>query len=240
MGGRGSTSQSGKIKVGNDFGGGLGDIGFIDETPDQRKDINTMFVGELGFKAVQGTNGLDTAVIGSMGVQLNNLERRYGAIGVEPNNMVLQGVANTDFNAAVSRGNKTLYIDVGNMDSISNIVKGKRNAEKSGWSMPTDGSVKSHARYTITHEYGHILQNSMYSKAVKSGYKGTQDEFARNASNEIIKIAQTKYGGSQKDLSTYGAKNTAEFFAESFANANLGNPNALGKAMNDYLKNNGY
>ena len=40
-------------------------------------------------------------------------------------------------------------------------------------------------------------------------------------------------------ISKYGKTNNYEFFAECFANANCGEPNVLGKAMEQYLKERG-
>ena len=79
---------------------------------------------------------------------------------------------------------------------------------------------------------------SLYQKAVKNGYIGTEKAFRRRAYRDIASSAVRKYGATGKDLSNYGKQNAAEFFAESFANANLGAPNAFGRAMQDYLKKN--
>ncbi len=54
----------------------------------------------------------------------------------------------------------------------------------------------------------------------------------------IASSAVRKYDATGKYLSNYGKTNAVEFFAESFANANLGTPNAIGRAMQDYLKRN--
>ncbi|MCI5674996.1 MAG: hypothetical protein MR314_02360 [Ezakiella sp.] len=42
------------------------------------------------------------------------------------------------------------------------------------------------------------------------------------------------------NLSKYGYTNYSEFFAEFFANSQLGSTNELGKAMNEWLKNRGF
>jgi hypothetical protein len=42
------------------------------------------------------------------------------------------------------------------------------------------------------------------------------------------------------NLSRYGRTNKAEFFAEVFANSQLGNPNELGLAMIEWLKQKGF
>lgn len=245
MGGRGSRSAT---VNGNTVQINIGDLGsnanvtLIDNTPDSRSDVQNLFVNELGVKSVGGTDAFNTAVIGAIGIQLKNLEREYGAIGasrdVEIVTMMDGGTAKAAVGANDLTGYQALYL---NPKYLGNITKYNRSLgaeQKSGYKMPTDGSVKNQARYTITHEYGHMLQNAMYRKAVQNGYNGTKGDYAKSVANSISKTAVSKYGGTQKSLSSYGATNSAEFFAEAFANANLGRSNAIGKAMNDWLKNN--
>ncbi|MBR6617244.1 MAG: hypothetical protein IKL00_05140 [Oscillospiraceae bacterium] len=59
---------------------------------------------------------------------------------------------------------------------------------------------------------------------------------------EIIKIARTLDKNFVLDdhLSEYGRKNEKEFFAECFADSQLGKPNTLGKAMLIWLERRGY
>lgn len=244
MGGRGSVSASYnnktvQINIG-DAGGG-GNFKIIDATPDSRTDIQKMFVDELGADLIGGTQSMNTAALGAVGIQLKNLEKQYGAISASPGFEVV-AVGDPGVKGAVGvdiiSGSQTLFINPGYMGNITKYNKGLASEQKSGFKMPTDGSVKNQARYTITHEYGHMLQNAMYQKAKANGYQGTSGEYARSVASEISKNAVSRYGGTQKSLSSYGAKNSAEFFAEAFANANLGNPNSIGKAMNDYLKKN--
>ena len=246
MGGRGSSSMSvGKtgqvIDVGAGKGGG--EIDLKDFEPEHRADVLNMY-GATGFQGMYGTNDMYTAVIGAYGIQLNNLERRYGAVGGSEKPDVRM-VDNADFIAAVSYNpsnpsQQTLIFNHSDMGKIKTAVKQQRKAERSGWSMPTDKSVKNMARYTVTHEYGHMLHNSLYTKAVASGYTGTRNQWLGNAVRSIKRNAQTKYKATNKSMSTYGKSSSAEFFAEAFANANLGKPNAVGKAMNDWLKKQGF
>lgn len=102
------------------------------------------------------------------------------------------------------------------------------------WKMPSN---LTGVQYTAAHEYGHMLQFSMM---VKSGYNGTSGQFAAGQKKTIMSIAKKKYGATAADLSSYGATNSHEFFAEAFANAVGGSPNAVGKAMTDWLKTQGF
>lgn len=216
-------------------------LGNVDNTPDSRKDIQTMFK-EIGFASVGGTGGMGTAVLGALGIQLNNLERKYGAIG-SSGKVTLMTADGGGFKAAVGaddHGNQALILNPKSFKSVSSYNAGLKAEQAAGSKMPTDGSVKNNFRYTVTHEYGHMLQNSMYQKAVAKGYKGTSGQYAREVRKSIVKTATGKYNGTQGSLSTYGATNFHEFFAEAFASAHLGKPTAVGKAMLDWLKSSGY
>lgn len=110
---------------------------------------------------------------------------------------------------------------------------------------------------SITHEYGHILQNfliftpdvtkkyndyrgqSMYWQATKF-IDDTEKTIKKKHKDEIIEIAKglDPNFDLEKNLSTYGHKNTSEFFAECFMNAFCGAPNTLGRAMMIWLERN--
>lgn len=246
MGGRGSWSSTydGKMRVIN-----VGDasssaaLGNVDSRPDNRKDIQKMFVDELGVTSIGGTQSMSQATIGAVGIRLKELEKKYGVIADSPSFEIVtadglgfKGAMGVDPNT----GAQTLYLSPSALGNVTSYNKGLAMEQRHGEKMPTNGTVKSQYSYTVTHEYGHALQNVMYAKATRGGYKGTSGQYAEKAGKEIISIATKKYNGTQKSLSSYGATNYAEFFAEAFASANLGKPTAVGKAMNDWLKKNGY
>lgn len=253
MGGRGSTSMSGStrqrikkqvINVGN--GKTVSVKGLIspqDFEPDKRADIQNMFTGELSFDEILGTNDMDTAVLGAYGIQLNNLERKFGAI--RNSNASVGAVKDADFAAAVSfnpanPSEQTLIFNTSSMSNIGKVAQSRRYNESIGWSMPTSGSIKDLARYTVTHEYGHLLHNQLYSQAKAKGFSGTREQFISSAMSDITYNAVNKYGGTSGSLSGYGKTNSREAFAESFANSQLGNPNAMGRAMQDWLRKQGF
>lgn len=241
MGGRGSWSlTSGGRKYSIQIGDASSseDVGKVDDTPEGRADIIRMF-GDVGVTSVGGTQGMPTNVLGAVGIQLNNLERKYGAIGASESVKVMtaDGVG---FKSAVGDidGHQVLILSPRALSSVRAYNKQLRHEQSTGFKMPTDGTVLSNARYTTTHEYGHILQNAMYQRAKSSGYTGTKGQYAGKVAREVARNAVKRFGGSQSDLSEYGATNSQEFFAEAFANANLGNPNPIGKAMADWLSRN--
>ena len=125
------------------------------------------------------------------------------------------------------------------------------------FSMPfADEYIKT---YTITHEYGHILESyvtrnridfdafnarvSMYNPALQAKELAKQEKKeAKTIFNEIVDIAKQKNPdfSMADNLSKYGHTNHYEFFAEVFANSQCGAPNELGDAMNEWLKKEGF
>ena len=76
-----------------------------------------------------------------------------------------------------------------------------------------------------------------------NSYKKLQENIQKRHFEEIREIAAQKSNEPNNvianNLSIYGKTNYAEFFAEAFANSQLGEPNELGNAMNDWLKKKG-
>ena len=131
----------------------------------------------------------------------------------------------------------------------------------SKYSMPC--SKDKMAEYAVTHEYGHMIANVLKARRFaqdgwteenpdvfinKSGfggaykwYKERSQEVVDTARREICKIAKvTQKEAREKGLiSGYGKASSDEWFAEVFANSQLGEPNVLGKAMNVWLKQKG-
>ncbi|MDL2235445.1 minor capsid protein [Christensenellaceae bacterium OttesenSCG-928-L17] len=108
---------------------------------------------------------------------------------------------------------------------VSDIKKGSGK----GWFMP----AKDYGNYVINHEFGHVMQNF-----ILNGKNTTAS--SNRVENAIIEIAKSKFGLKEVDIpkvvSDYGKKNSREFFAEAFANLHSGKPNAIGRAMKEYLK----
>lgn len=134
-------------------------------------------------------------------------------------------------------------------------VNYRKSAIERGWSSAV--SPENYSIYTTVHEYGHIIENNVIGSAFKKlpferrreldldGLKADtwhKSEAAR-IQREILDIAKEKSGN--KDLmsydyiSDYGKTNCKEFFAEAFANSQLGEPNIIGEAMNIWLERNG-
>lgn len=107
--------------------------------------------------------------------------------------------------------------------------------------MPCQTDKETLSRYVVTHEYGHMLEN-VISQQDMIGTIRTHRNNCMYYKQEIIKIARTLDKNFVLDdhLSEYGRKNEKEFFAECFADSQLGKPNTLGKAMLIWLERRGY
>lgn len=92
--------------------------------------------------------------------------------------------------------------------------------------------------FTGPQESYNNLQYGLYIENVKKVHK----EIEKQCFDEIVAIAKKNNPNfSLKDnICVYGKTNRKEFFAEVFANSQLGKPNELGKAMEEWLKRKGY
>lgn len=228
MGGRGSMYKT----VGGGGGKGGGDKGVwleIPKTKEKRADIRKLFIDELGFQEMYGTNKIPTAQLAALAIELKKHEKTYNVIKNEK-------VSFFGFNKEGTRGvaiktSDGLYLGVNAKihSSVTNQRKSIKEEQRTGFKVKTDGRVTKDFTQTARHEYGHLLQYQITSKTKKS------DTQIRK---EVNKIAKTKYNSNTLDPSGYGAKNHAEFFAESFSSMTGGNPNAQGKALKDWIKKN--
>lgn len=229
MGGRGSFSKThGGVSVSS---GGAGSL-YISSSVETRSDIRKMFIDELGFQELYGTNALSTAQLGALGIQLKKLERQYGTISKGKTYLSVVNKPGV-LGAAMQMkdGSKVMFINPGEHENVGAYKKTLSDSQKSGFKTKTDGKVTSQYSYTARHEYGHLTQYNL-----RNGATGN----AANASDarmrtEIRGIAKSKYGARSDSPSGYGATNRREFFAESFASMTGGNPNAYGKAMRDWF-----
>ena len=75
-----------------------------------------------------------------------------------------------------------------------------------------------------------------------SVYKEAERKRAGEIWREIVGIAKENNPNFKvsDNISKYGKTNYFEAFAETFANSQLGDPNELGNAMNEWLKREGF
>lgn len=124
------------------------------------------------------------------------------------------------------------------------------SARASNWSTPFTDEYAS--VFSITHEYGHMLEAKISMRRTVWGSRIGPDYVddprheekvqAHAITKEILAIArETNPDFSLSDnISRYGKTNDFEFFAEVFANSQCGAPNELGKAMLKWLEKEGY
>lgn len=222
----------------------------ISESKEKKDNANQL--KDIGFSSVdrkwllQVDKELQTSSI----AQLRDLEDRFGAvqkgsIGVEvkkgkggATTVQVQTSTSTILKFGKdSFGDKAQYLQIMRRDLLD------------GWCMPCSNDDETLCKYIVTHEYGHILQNSLI-KDEMSVKMGSRADFARYYRNEIEDIARhldpdyepEKYtsGYIQDTKANNPSKYDYEFFAECFANSQLGEPNVLGQAMNQWLESRGY
>lgn len=179
---------------------------------------------------------------------------------------------NVNFNALHLKGNTVAQVssdmDMKNIEitlskekyrSYEQLVKMEEQELKVKHCM--DRADKYRSTYTITHEFGHLVENKLiddYNKEHLAEFLNMKNRVlnaksltqSRNILNKwrtsiADNIAQEIYDIALKSdtsldlsstLSEYGKQNSFEFFAESFANLECGKPNQLGKALGEYLK----
>ncbi len=160
----------------------------------------------------------------------------------------------------------TLKLSLNHYSEYSKHVAKEEYLSKIGHSMPC--KKENAPIFTITHEFGHVIQNVLEKQYIDSH----QEEFehARKKSIEVSLKDQGKGRAILKDFcakiraqhakdirgiikelnpkitrqkfaeasSSYSTESDAEFFAEAFANAECGKPNIIGNAIKIFLERN--
>lgn len=227
--------------------------------------LNTMF-GSIE----KNVKNIDEEVLCAQVNQLQKLNAKFGAI-TENNNGYFtaspsgkaQGYTSGRF-IPDPNGNLTENTNLGLVAKYykdkDSLIESERKGVEKFFSMPC--SDENLMVYTVTHEYGHILEKFISvgrtdyealkekigkmvkpsASQVRDVYKNAENACAKDIWDEIIDIARSKNPNfSIKDnLSEYGRTNYYEAFAEAFANSQLGKPNELGDAMNEWLKKEGF
>lgn len=192
--------------------------------------------------------------------RITELNERFGAIPKD----------NGSYFSVNNSKQKIAYVQGGYRDgkyelSISNkfykksddLIASYERGQKKFFKMPSTDDYKT--TYTITHEYGHILEAaisrkrtdfeelknriSMFNPAIQGQeYRKAEEIHANIIRDEIIGIAKENNPNFvlENNLSRYGHANSYEFFAEVFANSQCGAPNELGMAMQQWLIKEGF
>lgn len=214
---------------------------------------------ELGFNSVHdGISKLNGEMMVDMTNQLSNLEKKFGAISKGRVSIDVDRARKAKSSVSSFGGDsrtQTLNFSQYMKKSKKEIIEDLKNEIKEGFKMPV--AEGQHSFYTVTHEYGHIIENNILGdwftnlpkeKQKELSFDGLKmslwrDEHATKIRSEIVAIAKEKsndpYFLSHDYVSGYGKSNSYEFFAEAFANSQLGEPNIIGDSMNEWLKKKG-
>lgn len=195
--------------------------------------------------------------------QLRKLNSKFGVLNNDNTGYIsgsrVKALAETYNDPSSSRNDLTLSSTY--FSSENNLVTTERIMQDRFYSMPISEDYMRVA--TITHEYGHMLENEIirsrisqdafdkYQAALERGerksvaltsLRSEEKTQAKAIFNEIVEIAKENNPDFvlKDNLSTYGHKNHFEFFAECFMNSQCGKPNELGKAMLTFLERSGY
>ncbi|NMA85483.1 MAG: hypothetical protein GX962_16650, partial [Epulopiscium sp.] len=251
------------------FAGGSIKIPTTTKTTKVTKDnINEVLIKDVGFKEVEDSfNNISESLRVSNTQQLLELENKFGCIN-RSQGTISATSGGRDVRAYVRNRldnptQQNLSLSPNYYKDETWLIESTRKGIESNWYMPAKKEKLS--VYTVTHEYGHILQNTLIEdkfiengwskkntgefidtskstpKAMFKWYNNNINEVLTENYNEIISIAKevNKDFKLDENISRYGKTNKAEFFAETFANSQLGEPNELGKAMNVWLERKG-
>lgn len=231
------------------------------------QDCKEALLNDIGFNLVEDSfvRNVDERLAIDCTKQLHNLEQIFGAVKKSTGSIcsVSGGKATDAYVGAkvTDPTNQNLSLCPIAFNSYKSNVTETLSQIESGYIMP---ALKENASiYTVTHEYGHMVQNTVIKKAMEDygleklkasidyskktektrlkQYKKIWADTEKRCCAEILDIAKEanvnfKLGD---NISRYGRTNYAEFFAEVFANSQLGAPNELGKAMLVWLERKG-
>lgn len=231
------------------------------------QDCKEALLNDIGFNLVEDSfvRNVDERLAIDCTKQLHNLEQTFGAVKKSTGSIcsVSGGRATDAYVGAkvTDPTNQNLSLCPIAFNSYKSNITETLSQIESGYIMP---ALKENASiYTVTHEYGHMVQNTVIKKAMEDygleklkasidyskktekarlkQYKKIWADTEKRCCAEILDIAKEanvnfKLGD---NISRYGRTNYAEFFAEVFANSQLGAPNELGKAMLVWLERKG-
>lgn len=206
---------------------------------------------------------LDEQLIIDNAEQLRKLNEKFGVLSSDNTGFIsgskIKALAETYNDPSSSRND--LILSSTYFRNPNNLLAAEKIMQERFYSMPVSDEYLRVA--TITHEYGHMLENEIIRSRIKPEiFEEYQAALARGERrqvaliplrqqekklfhdiyDEIITIAKERNPDFvlKDNLSTYGKKKYYEAFAEMFMNSQCGKPNELGKAMTIFLERSGY
>ena len=238
---------------------------------ENRKEAKEVLIKDVGFDIVEDSfNRINEDILKTNVEQLQKLEKRFKIIHQSKGSFGAENLKGASAYVS-SRSSNPLFQNMslcsssyGN--SFDWYIQNELKSHQSGEFMPCLLDEKTLSIYTVTHEYGHMLQNKEISNYLLSlGWtpetsnqyidwskktRNAQMKFYEDAQKKVLKDCFTEIVGIAKannpdfnlakNISNYGQTNYAEFFAEVFANSQCGAPNELGDAMITWLEQKGY
>lgn len=230
-----------------------------------RKEAEDYLTNKLGLKVDTSVRNIDDELFVSNANKLIELDLNYNAISTFDSVTISSNYAKAIASVSNSSGCEVYNLNFSTkyyndkQKYIDSIIKDRDIGRTVDFS-------DDYAEYAVlTHEYGHIIQNSLLKKqgflqrvkdiiadnqskyniidAVKKSKQQVRKEkreICTQIKKDILAIADriSKEEGLEIKMSTYGsdASMPGEFFAEAFLNSQGGKPNAIGKAILEYLK----
>lgn len=226
-------------------------------------------VKDLGFlEAESSLDILDKELLITNTNHLKKLEDRFGMIHESSGTIFAKSNVEAVSYVSSSPTNpskQSLSLSPDSFRNKEQFLATRIKMVETGYSMPMALTEAELSVATVTHEYGHILQNVLIRKEMESlgwtasnqykfldlkkkspiamnkWYTDVTSTVRRQHLNEIVGIAKESNPefDLMSSLSAYGKTNEAEFFAEVFMNSQLSKPNELGQAMNIWLERKG-
>lgn len=209
------------------------------------EDIKTA-LGDIGFRKVEHSffEKVDKPLQLSITDQLKSLEDEFGAIKGSAFPRIsaesINGVACVRHDV-VKTADQRLILSNKHFKSRKSHISARKKDVKSFYCMPCNIDDETLSRYVVTHEYGHMLEGILIQKDLVGRFGAPKDVAARYKREIISKAKDIDPNFDIKEhLSEYGEYNDKGFFAECFANSQLGKPNLLGLAMQKWLLDRGF
>lgn len=280
-----------KRVVGGTSKSGVSKKGIVQIT--KHEEIENAMTRIAGFASVHPSflKNVDRQLAVKNANQILSLEHKFGVIHQSKSNLTSESSGNSTIgyvrNKAINPSAQDLSLCQIYFSNPRKLKDAEDYGQATKYKMP---ALKENLDiYTVTHEYGHMIQNMLiqrrmkadgwredkpnafldedaankalnfyygrgysYEKAMmmaktayKKWYADRKEAVFNECRREIIAIAKknNKKFKLKENISEYGSKTTAsgkaEFFAEVFANSQLGAPNELGIAMQQWLKEKG-
>jgi len=234
-----------------------GESGIIKTIGEAHDYLNSVF-----GSVEKNVSRLDEQLVIDNTEQLRKLNKKFGVL-TNKNTGYISGSrikATAETYSSLAEHKYNLILSSKYYKSSDHLLETEKYWQEIKFSMPVSNKYLNVA--TITHEYGHMLQNELirnritpalfeqYNLLISTGnrngamhllYQEEKDQ-TQNIYNEIIAIAKELNPDIKisEHISKYGKSDYYEAFAEIFMNSQCGEPNELGKAMNIFLERSGY